>query len=286
MQKAHIMQMLIRGDIYEASEMYEAVMRASEREGAAFQSSVRLWAHELRVYLRDVERECVVALFPGVIPVRHDSRTGFFCADESFKWPPTATDMRHSMRQGCPTPHPPVRDRPPLPPPNRWDRPPLPPPNRRRYHRLPLPPPNRWDRPPLQVLRCLPRTGGRWHWLRICGVVVYLVFVFFLPLPKEVDQPRMYAKSPASPSGSGGARVRILHLCLADSDRRARFKARFVLDENAGWEIFLAGCRERLQVENIRRVADSSGKVILAVEDVVHDDHLVIYGLRHRVGSG
>lgn len=31
MQKAHIMQMLIRGDIYEASEMYEAVMRASER---------------------------------------------------------------------------------------------------------------------------------------------------------------------------------------------------------------------------------------------------------------
>ena len=93
MQKARIMQMLIRGDIYEASEMYEAVMRASEREGAAFQSSVPLWAHELRVYLRDVERECVVALFPGVIPVRHDSRTGLFCADESFKWPPTVTDI-------------------------------------------------------------------------------------------------------------------------------------------------------------------------------------------------
>ena len=108
MQKARIMQMLIRGDIYEASEMYEAVMRAREREGENFQSSLPLWAHELRVYLRDVERECVVALFPGVIPVRHDSRTSLFCADESFKWPPTVTDISHSMR---PTPHPPVRDR-------------------------------------------------------------------------------------------------------------------------------------------------------------------------------
>jgi len=96
MQKARIMQMLIRGDIHEASEMYEAVTRAREREGEARQSSVPLWAHELRVYLRDVERECVVALFPGVIPVRHDSRTGLFCADESFKWPPTVTDMSQS----------------------------------------------------------------------------------------------------------------------------------------------------------------------------------------------
>jgi hypothetical protein len=158
MQKARIMQMLIRGDIYEASEMYEAVMRAREREGENFQSSLPLWAHELRVYLRDVERECVVALFPGVIPVRHDSRTSLFCADESFKWPPTVTDISHSMR---PTPHPPVRDR-------KWfirDRPPLPPPNR-----------------------------GCWHWLRICGAVVLgVVLLFFMPRPKEVDQPRMYA---------------------------------------------------------------------------------------------
>ena len=90
------MQLLIRGDLYEASEMYAAVMRASKRGGLAFQSSVPHWAHELRFYLRDVERESVVALFPGVIPERHDSRTGFFRADESFKWPPTATDMSHS----------------------------------------------------------------------------------------------------------------------------------------------------------------------------------------------
>ena len=88
-------------------------------------------------------------------------------------------------------------------------------------------------------------------------------------------------RSAASPSGSGGARVRILHLSLADSDRRARF----VLEENTGWEIFLAGCRERLQVENIRRVADSSGGLILAIEDVVHDDHLVIYATELAAGE-
>ena len=117
--------------------------------------------------------------------------------------------------------------------------------------------------------------------LCICGLVFFFAVIFFLPLPKEVDQPRMYAKSPASPSGSGGARVRILHLSLADSDRRARF----VLDEKTGWEIFLAGCRERLQVDNIRRVADSSGGLILAVEDVVHDDHLVIYATELAAGE-
>ena len=104
MQKARIMQGLIRGDLYEASEMYGAVMRARERESEAvqasqlkaFRSSVPRWAHELRFYLQDVERECVVALFPGVIPVRHDSISGFFRDDESFKWPPTATDMSQS----------------------------------------------------------------------------------------------------------------------------------------------------------------------------------------------
>ena len=104
MQKARIMQGLIRGDLYEASEMYAAVMQSSEREGEAFQSSkqkafqssVPRWAHELRFYLQDVERECVVALFPGVIPVRHDSITGIFRDDVSFKWPPTAWDMSQS----------------------------------------------------------------------------------------------------------------------------------------------------------------------------------------------
>jgi len=30
------------------------------------------------------------------------------------------------------------------------------------------------------------------------------------------------------------------------------------------------------QVQNIRKVTDSSGEAILAVEDLVHDDHLVI----------
>jgi len=45
------------------------------------------------------------------------------------------------------------------------------------------------------MLKALPPPNrGCWHWLRICGAVVLgVVLVFFMPLPKEVDQPRMYA---------------------------------------------------------------------------------------------
>ena len=46
------------------------------------------------------------------------------------------------------------------------------------------------------------------------------------------------------------------------------------------WDTFLAGVRERLQVKHIRKVTDSGGEAILAVEDLVHDDHLVIYAVR------
>ncbi|KAL3892535.1 MAG: hypothetical protein SGPRY_015039, partial [Prymnesium sp.] len=72
---------------------------------------------------------------------------------------------------------------------------------------------------------------------------------------------------------SGISRVRMVHLILSNSNRRARF----VLDENTVWEAFLAGCRERLNVAHIRKVTDSYGDAILAVEDLVHDDHLVIH---------
>lgn len=61
---------------------------------------------------------------------------------------------------------------------------------------------------------------------------------------------------------SGASRVRMVHLSLANSNRRARF----VLDETTVWESFLAGCRDRLQVSNILKVTDSSGETILAVE--------------------
>eukprot|EP00900_Chrysochromulina_parva_P002250 jgi/Chrpa1/12025/Chrysochromulina_OHIO_Genome00017277-RA len=129
-----------------------------------------------------------------------------------------------------------------------------------------------------------------WGNARLVIAIITFLLITDRILPKEAvvevearaeAEPRMYAKSSASPSGSGGARVRILHLSLADSDRRARLK----LDENTGWEIFLAGCRERLQVKNIRRVTDSSGEAILAVEELVHDDHLVIYATKLAAGE-
>ena len=123
--------------------------------------------------------------------------------------------------------------------------------------------------------------GGCWQRallaiLFFCGPVGTVIS--FLLLPKDADSTAPLRHSPMGdapkPGGEhSGLRVRMVHLSLADTDRRARF----VLDENTVWETFLAGCRERLQVKNIRKVTDSSGEAILAVEDLVHDDHLVIY---------
>ena len=65
----------------------------------------------------------------------------------------------------------------------------------------------------------------------------------------------------------------MVHLSLAGTERRARF----VLDDRTAWDAFIAGCKERLQVEHITRVTDSGGEAIFAVEDLVHDDHIVIH---------
>ena len=120
------------------------------------------------------------------------------------------------------------------------------------------------------------------NWQRLLLVILFFcgpvgTVISFLLLPKDVEtvnaEPNLHHHSPSPSAAGGGARVRMVHLSLADSDRRARF----VLDENTVWDVFLSGCRERLQVKNIRRVTDSSGEAILAVEDLVHDDHLVIY---------
>ena len=121
--------------------------------------------------------------------------------------------------------------------------------------------------------------------LFFCGPVGTVISFLLLPKDAETsEQIRANAMgnqpSPDS-SGGGGLRVRMVHLSLADTDRRARF----VLDENTVWDTFLAGCRERLQVQNIRKVTDSSGEAILAVEDLVHDDHLVIYATPAPPGS-
>jgi hypothetical protein len=120
--------------------------------------------------------------------------------------------------------------------------------------------------------------------LFLCGPVGTVISVLLLPKDAEAAEPLRH--SPMGSGSLGGAsggptRVRMVHLSLADSDRRARF----VLDESTAWETFLAGCRERLQVHSIRRVTDSSGEAILAVEDLVHDDHLVIYATPSPFGE-
>ena len=123
------------------------------------------------------------------------------------------------------------------------------------------------------------------NWQRVMLAVLFLcgpigTAVSFYLLPKEsdsADTPGLIRGGATGATGAaGGTRVRMVHLSLAGTDRRARF----VLDENTPWDAFVSGCRERLKVERILRVTDSSGEAILAVEDLVHEDHIVIHASR------
>lgn len=68
-------------------------------------------------------------------------------------------------------------------------------------------------------------------------------------------------------------RARVIHLTLAGNER----KARFVLARDVNWEDFLGGVQERLQLGGINRIETSAGEAIMSVEDLMHDDHLIIY---------
>jgi len=70
-----------------------------------------------------------------------------------------------------------------------------------------------------------------------------------------------------------GERARVIHLSLAGSER----KARFVLSSDVHWENFLAGVQERLSLGSISRIETSAGEAIMSVEDLMHDDNLIIY---------
>lgn len=74
----------------------------------------------------------------------------------------------------------------------------------------------------------------------------------------------------ASAAAYGG---RVIHLSLAGTDR----KARFVLPENARWDDFTFGVQERLRLAGMSRIETSAGEAIMSVEDLMHDDSLVIY---------
>ena len=111
--------------------------------------------------------------------------------------------------------------------------------------------------------------------LFLCGPIGTAVSFYLLPKESDsADTPGLIRGGATGATGAaGGTRVRMVHLSLAGTDRRARF----VLDENTPWDAFVSGCRERLKVERILRVTDSSGEAILAVEDLVHEDHIVIH---------
>ena len=135
------------------------------------------------------------------------------------------------------------------------------------------------------------------NWQRVLLAVLFFcgpigTLVSFWLLPKEADgadalgfrhPPGVVDGGAGGGAGGsvGGTRVRMVHLSLAGTDRRARF----VLDENTPWDAFISGCRERLKVERILRVTDSSGEAILAVEDLVHEDHIVIHATGQHGGA-
>ena len=50
-----------------------------------------------------------------------------------------------------------------------------------------------------------------------------------------------------------------------------------MLSRDVGWEDFLVGVQERLRLGSINRVETSAGEAIMSVEDLMHDDHLIIY---------
>ena len=71
--------------------------------------------------------------------------------------------------------------------------------------------------------------------------------------------------------GEGASRV--IHLTMADNER----KARFVLGADLDWDQFIGGVQERLQLASIARIETEAGEGIMSVEDLMHEDHLVIY---------
>lgn len=66
---------------------------------------------------------------------------------------------------------------------------------------------------------------------------------------------------------------RVIHLRLAESHR----KARYVLSDETGWEEFLSGVQERLHLDSMSRIETDAGETIMSVDDLMHDDQLVVY---------
>jgi len=92
LQRASLFRRLMASDIYEAAEIFSKHFQDGISEMPALRS-------ELIFYLRNVDRDTVLALFPGVIPnaERWDPATGRFLSIASpvFQWPPTPEMLRN-----------------------------------------------------------------------------------------------------------------------------------------------------------------------------------------------
>lgn len=75
--------------------------------------------------------------------------------------------------------------------------------------------------------------------LFLCGPIGTAVSFYLLPKESDsADTPGLIRGGTGAAGGSvGGTRVRMVHLSLAGTDRRARF----VLDENTPWDAFVSG---------------------------------------------
>ena len=96
-------------------------------------------------------------------------------------------------------------------------------------------------------------------------------FISLWVLPESASSGMNVHLRRSSPSVT--ERARVIHLTLSGLER----KARFVLARDVGWEEFLTGVQERLRLEGIDRIETSAGEAIMSVEDLMHDDHLIIF---------
>eukprot|EP00966_Prymnesium_polylepis_P043515 1009233-Prymnesium_polylepis.1 len=106
--------------------------------------------------------------------------------------------------------------------------------------------------------------------LAVIGPLGTLISMGVLP-QVAMDGPSLIRMRHAS--HADGERSRVIHLSLAGSER----KARFVLSSEVHWENFLAGVQDRLSLGSISRIETSAGEAIMSVEDLMHDDNLIIY---------
>ena len=113
--------------------------------------------------------------------------------------------------------------------------------------------------------------------LAVLGPLGTLLSLWVLPAAPPgvgaVSLLRQVARGGGRGGGGAAAAGRVIHLSLAGTGR----KARYVLPEGAKWDDFTFGVQERLRLAGMSRIETLAGEAIMSVEDLVHDDTIVIY---------